>query len=81
MSRPLWWEDGIPSPPGAASTAVRYAASPPSEVDVAIVGGGYTGLWTAYYLLGLDPSLSVVVLEADTRAGGDPRCRTPGGTA
>ena len=65
MSRPLWWEDGVPSPPGAASTAVRYAASPPSEVDVAIVGGGYTGLWTAYYLLGLDPSLSVVVLEAE----------------
>ena len=32
--------------------------------DVAIVGGGYTGLWTAYYLLQRDPTLKVVVLEA-----------------
>ncbi|WP_203783895.1 NAD(P)/FAD-dependent oxidoreductase [Paractinoplanes rishiriensis] len=33
--------------------------------DVAIVGGGYTGLWTAYYLARLAPALSVVVLEAE----------------
>ena len=33
-------------------------------VDVAIVGGGYTGLWTAYYLAGLRPGLKIVVLEA-----------------
>jgi glycine/D-amino acid oxidase-like deaminating enzyme len=32
-------------------------------VDVAIVGGGLTGLWTAYYLLKRDPSLRVAVLE------------------
>ena len=30
-----------------------------------IVGGGYTGLWTAYYLLEARPDLSVVVLEAE----------------
>ena len=30
-----------------------------------IVGAGYTGLWTAYYLLRADPSLQVVVLEAE----------------
>ena len=34
------------------------------EADVAIVGGGYTGLWTAYYLAGLRPELKIVVLEA-----------------
>jgi glycine/D-amino acid oxidase-like deaminating enzyme len=33
------------------------------EVDVAIVGGGLTGLWCARYLHERDPSLSVVVLE------------------
>lgn len=33
--------------------------------DVAIVGGGFTGLWTAYYLARLDPSLDVVVVERD----------------
>jgi len=35
------------------------------QVDVAIVGGGYTGLWTAYYLLTQDPSLRVAILEAE----------------
>jgi len=33
---------------------------------VAVVGGGFTGLWTAYYLLEADPSLRVVVLEAES---------------
>ncbi|MDY7086837.1 MAG: FAD-dependent oxidoreductase [Actinomycetota bacterium] len=32
--------------------------------DVAIAGGGYTGLWTAYYLSQVAPSLRVAVLEA-----------------
>lgn len=35
------------------------------DVDVAILGAGYTGLWTAYYLLEHDPSLKVAVLEAE----------------
>ncbi|MEV0156676.1 FAD-dependent oxidoreductase [Micromonospora sp. NPDC050686] len=36
-----------------------------AEADVVIVGAGYTGLWTAYYLAGADPSLRIVVLEAE----------------
>jgi glycine/D-amino acid oxidase-like deaminating enzyme len=52
MSAEEW---GPSRPPLAADT----------EADVAIVGGGYTGLWTAYYLLERDPSLRVVVLEAN----------------
>lgn len=35
------------------------------SVDVAIVGAGFTGLWTAYYLRRADPSLRVAVLERD----------------
>ncbi|MEV5410548.1 FAD-binding oxidoreductase [Thermopolyspora sp. NPDC052614] len=35
------------------------------DADVAIVGGGYTGLWTAYYLKKADPGLRVVVLERE----------------
>jgi len=35
------------------------------DADVAIVGGGYTGLWTAYYLSQAAPSLKIVVLEAE----------------
>ena len=33
------------------------------QVDVAIVGGGFSGLWTAYYLIRADPSLRIAVLE------------------
>ena len=33
--------------------------------DVVIVGGGYTGLWTAYYLAGADPALNIAVVEKD----------------
>ena len=35
------------------------------DVDVAILGGGYTGLWTAYYLLRGNPRLKVAVLEKE----------------
>jgi glycine/D-amino acid oxidase-like deaminating enzyme len=35
------------------------------EVDVAILGGGYSGLWTAYYLLRADPGLRIAVLEKE----------------
>ncbi|MEV0595575.1 NAD(P)/FAD-dependent oxidoreductase [Nonomuraea cavernae] len=44
----------------------RRAALPgPREYDVAIVGGGYTGLWTAYYLKKADPGLRVAILEKE----------------
>ncbi|MFI2434506.1 NAD(P)/FAD-dependent oxidoreductase [Streptomyces sp. NPDC018693] len=43
------------------------AARPPlpgdTSADVAIVGGGYTGLWTAYYLKKAIPDLRITVLE------------------
>jgi glycine/D-amino acid oxidase-like deaminating enzyme len=38
--------------------------------DVAVVGAGFTGLWTAYYLLRADPTLRVVVLESETAGFG-----------
>ncbi|MET0453588.1 MAG: FAD-binding oxidoreductase [Mycobacterium sp.] len=34
------------------------------DADVCIVGAGYTGLWTAYYLKKADPSLRITILEA-----------------
>ena len=50
------WFDGLPT---------SRAPLPGSrDADVCIVGAGYTGLWTAYYLKRADPSLRVVVLEA-----------------
>ncbi len=35
-------------------------------MDVAVVGGGLTGLWTAHYLAETDPALRIAVLEAET---------------
>ena len=35
------------------------------EVDVAILGGGYSGLWTAYYLLCAQPSLKIAIVEKE----------------
>jgi glycine/D-amino acid oxidase-like deaminating enzyme len=36
-----------------------------NEVDIAILGGGYSGLWTAYYLLRANPGLRVTILEKE----------------
>lgn len=43
----------------------RPALPGDTDVDVAIVGGGFTGLWTAYSLKRADPSVRVVVLEGE----------------
>ncbi len=49
-------------------------ASPPLtkdvNADVVIVGGGFTGLWTAYFLTQANPDLGIVVLEQDICGGG-----------
>ena len=47
-----------------------YTPNPPLKgdlsVDIAIIGGGFTGVCTAYYLKLADPSLRVALLEAKT---------------
>lgn len=40
------------------------------DVDVAIVGAGFTGLWTAYYLLKSDPGLRVAIVEKEAAGFG-----------
>ena len=62
-----WWlrealaeDPGRPCPPLAGD----------STADVVIVGGGFTGLWTAYFLTRRNPDLGVVVLEQDICGGG-----------
>jgi glycine/D-amino acid oxidase-like deaminating enzyme len=40
------------------------------EADVAIVGGGLTGLWTALHLKALDPKRDVVIVERGVSAAG-----------
>ena len=36
-----------------------------TDVDVAIVGGGFSGLWTGYYLIRADPTLRIMIIEKD----------------
>ncbi|MDJ0376880.1 FAD-dependent oxidoreductase [Cryobacterium sp. PH31-L1] len=53
----FWWNQlGQPAPRAPLAGATR--------ADVVIVGAGYTGLWTAYYLKKAAPQLRIVVLEA-----------------
>ena len=40
------------------------------RADVVVVGAGFTGLWTAYYLLRADPTLRVVLVEKETAGFG-----------
>ena len=58
-----WWIEDALAQEGARvdSPALRGDL----DVDVAIVGGGYTGLWTALALRERDPSATVAVLEAE----------------
>lgn len=52
----FWWQQvGLP--------VQRPALPGDRDVDVAIVGGGYTGLWTAYALKREQPDLRIAVLE------------------
>ena len=51
---------GEPTPPLAGDTTA----------DVVILGGGYTGLWTAWFLKERDPGIDVVLLEQDICGGG-----------
>ena len=41
-----------------------------ADVDVAVLGAGFTGLWTAYYLLERDPSLKIGILEREVAGFG-----------
>jgi len=48
------------------------------SADVVVVGGGFTGLWTAWYLRALEPEARVVVLESEEVCGRGPSGRNGG---
>jgi glycine/D-amino acid oxidase-like deaminating enzyme len=54
----FWYRQAGRPEPGAALPGS-------TEADVCVVGAGYTGLWTAYYLKRARPDLRIVVLEKD----------------
>jgi len=61
--RCFWLADLPPRPP-------RPALEGEQRADVAIIGGGFTGLWTALFLKELAPEKEVVLLEAERIAYG-----------
>jgi len=59
LARVLWWDqltDALQAPIGRTLDA-------DAEADVAIIGAGYTGLWTAYYLQQIAPELQIAIVE------------------
>lgn len=67
---PAWrtislWMDQLDEP-----LIARPALEQDLDVDVAIIGAGYTGLWTAYYLKQHAPGLDIAIIEAQTAGFG-----------
>ena len=60
----LWLDEALPGEEDAPRLQGEERA------DVCIVGGGYTGLWTALRLKELDSALDVALVEADVCGGG-----------
>jgi glycine/D-amino acid oxidase-like deaminating enzyme len=54
------WHDTVPG-----SLVPGESLRTDTDADVAIVGAGFTGLWTAYYLSRADPALRIVVCERE----------------
>ena len=60
MNTSLWVEAGLSCVQKPIGEPLRSHI----DADVAIVGAGFTGLWSAYYLTKLDPSLRIVIVDA-----------------
>ncbi|MEY4322484.1 MAG: hypothetical protein RL410_265 [Actinomycetota bacterium] len=64
MNNSLWW-DTI-----SEKDLIRPALQHNISCDVVIIGAGFTGLWTAYWLKKLAPSLHVVIVEREVAGFG-----------
>ena len=81
------WHDSLVAD-GIDPLTPRPGLDGDTEADVVVVGAGFTGLWTAYYLLRRRPDLRVVLVEAEFagfgasgRNGGWCSALFPAGTA
>ena len=59
----IYWRDTEPVEPGPPLEGER-------RCDVCIVGGGYTGMWTAHFLKLAEPALDIQIVEADYAGAG-----------
>ncbi|HTH99395.1 MAG TPA: FAD-dependent oxidoreductase [Acidisoma sp.] len=67
---PAWKNLSLWTSQLAEDFAPRPALEGQTQADIAIIGAGYTGLWTAYYLKTRAPYLRIVILEAETAGFG-----------
>ena len=68
MNRSFWLRQAISREDPDSGDLSRLARD--LKVDVCIVGGGYTGLWTAINLKQREPSLEIAIIEKDICGGG-----------
>ena len=68
LGRSWWLREALALPGFAGEPAPALAAD--TTADVVILGGGYTGMWTAWFLKERDPGIDIVLLEADICGGG-----------
>jgi glycine/D-amino acid oxidase-like deaminating enzyme len=66
--RSWWLEEALADPELAGEPAPALERD--TTADVVIVGGGYTGLWSAYFLKEREPDVDIVLLEQDICGGG-----------
>jgi glycine/D-amino acid oxidase-like deaminating enzyme len=66
--RSWWLREALAHPDFAGDPCPPLAED--VTADVAILGGGYTGMWTAYHLKERDPAIDVVIVEQDICGGG-----------
>ena len=67
LAKTSWWfDDAIKHDPSATAAALNGTIT----ADVAIVGGGFTGLWTALLLKEKSPDLKIALIEADLCGSG-----------
>lgn len=66
--RSWWLEEALAHPEFAGPDA--QALQGDTSADVVVLGGGYTGMWTAWFLKEAEPDLDVVLLEQDICGGG-----------
>jgi glycine/D-amino acid oxidase-like deaminating enzyme len=65
-----WWMEEARSDPSLGSDVACPSLTGETSADVVIIGGGYTGMWTAWFLKERDPSIDVVLLEQETCGSG-----------